>query len=268
MKTRLLYVLFLAVAFAFCKNEAPPTTEDPPVSFEESLQLPLKVDLRSRIAELDLTAETIEVRYDEFFEESKSYEGYRLLDILKKELNVIVDTTNITLTFICSDGYEPTMRLSKVLTKTPYLAYRDLAANGNWADSIAEKFEPYYLVWDDVEKGDLSYSTPYGLTAIKVSRFDAEFADVYPEARQHQEGFEIFKVKCMKCHAVNKVGGSLGPELNEPKSITDYWTKGDIYNFAKNPQSYRYNSTMPPVPDLTEADFDKIYGYLRYLAGQ
>ena len=58
----------------------------------------------------------------------------------------------------------------------------------------------------------------------------------------------------------------MGPEFNFPKSITEYWKKEDIYNFLRNPQSYRYSAKMPAVK-LSREDFEEIYGYLKAMKG-
>jgi hypothetical protein len=54
----------------------------------------------------------------------------------------------------------------------------------------------------------------------------------------------------MKCDSLNVVGGSMAPEFNVPKNITEYWKGDNIIAFAKNPKSFRRSSIMPPVTSL------------------
>ena len=58
----------------------------------------------------------------------------------------------------------------------------------------------------------------------------------------------------------------MGPEMNIPKNITEYWTDENIMAFAKNPQSFRYRSAMAPITGVSEEDFKKILAYLKYIA--
>ncbi len=53
----------------------------------------------------------------------------------------------------------------------------------------------------------------------------------------------------------------MGPELNSPKNITEYWHKKDILAFIKDPKSYRHNSHMPSL-NLLDKEIDSIYDYL------
>jgi mono/diheme cytochrome c family protein len=79
-------------------------------------------------------------------------------------------------------------------------------------------------------------------------------------------GFELFRENCMKCHSVNQIGGTMGPEFNHPKNITKYWNTADIIAFAKQPASFRDNSRMPPMEHLSDNELQLIVQYLAYLA--
>ncbi|MEL6652723.1 MAG: cytochrome c, partial [Bacteroidota bacterium] len=109
---------------------------------------------------------------------------------------------------------------------------------------------------------------PYAVTDIRLSKAGEEFLAAMPPDEAHLEGFELFKHTCIKCHTVNKVGGSMGPELNFPRNITEYWQKEDIWAFVQSPQSFRYNSKMPPMANLEREEFELIYGYLSSMVGQ
>lgn len=57
----------------------------------------------------------------------------------------------------------------------------------------------------------------------------------------------------------------MGPEFNIPKNITEYRDEKLIISFAKAPTSYRYNSHMPAMTNLSDNDFANIILYLKYM---
>lgn len=232
---------------------------------------PIEVDLEDLFAAGQFPNDTlITIEHDEFFKQKKRYKAYPLAPILIPLLAKIKDTTNLRVTFTCIDGYAPNMNLNKVLSHKAYLAVQDLdqaGLNKDWADSLATKFKPFYLVWQDASKGDAGFAWPYGLAEIRIASFFHDFADAFPlHNTSAQKGFQLFQIHCMKCHSINKIGGVMGPEFNYPKSITEYWKKEDMFNFMRNPQSYRYSAKMPAV-GLSRGEFEEIYGYLKAMKG-
>lgn len=231
----------------------------------------IEVDLEDLFAAGQFPVDTIiTIEHDEFFKQKKRYKAYPLAPILKPLLAKVKDTTNLRVTFTCTDGYAPNMNLSKVLSHKAYLAVQDLDQAGlgkDWADSLANKFRPFYLVWRDALEGDAGFAWPYGVAEIRIASFFHDFADAFPlHNPSAQKGFQLFQIHCMKCHSINKIGGVMGPEFNYPKSITEYWEKEDIYNFLSNPQSFRYSAKMPAVK-LSRGEFEEIYGYLEAMKG-
>ncbi|MDW3651993.1 MAG: cytochrome c [Bacteroidia bacterium] len=179
-----------------------------------------------------------------------------------------LDISNTSLIFPCKDGYSPSMPLANMYGKGGFITLGIKTPSGSyaWPDSVAEKFAPLYLVWKDLDPGVYGYPWPYGLTNIKLKNTQNTFAAALPEAHAgFDKGYKSFKLYCMKCHQINKVGGEMGPELNYPKSITDYMDKEDIWGFIKNPQSYRYNSKMPAIKPLSRDEFEEIYKYLSHM---
>ncbi len=178
------------------------------------------------------------------------------------------DTTNAMLVFECTDGYQPAMDYSKLFGPAEgFLVYKDLnediSANPS---SIGPKFQPYYLVWDNVKKDDDSFIWPFGVTGMKLISKSYHYRFMYPLKDQSlMKGFNFFINHCIKCHSINKTGGTKGPELNVPKNITEYWKEEDIISFAKNSKAYRYNSKMPAIANLKHADFAEIIAYLKYM---
>ncbi|MCW3089845.1 MAG: cytochrome c, class [Ferruginibacter sp.] len=210
----------------------------------------------------------VNVRYDPFFKTSKKFRGYYINPLIDSVIKTVdFDTGRAIIIFECNDGYRPVMDLSKIYGNTKgYIAFKDLENGlpGNWPDSVDQKFAPYYLVWDDVKKQDKSFTWPYGLTGLKLMSGNLEYKRIYPyKDTTLTKGFNLFRENCFKCHSINKVGGTVGPEFNFPRNITEYWKEEDMLAFVKNPASYRYNSRMPPVTNVSDMDLNEIIKYIR-----
>jgi cytochrome c2 len=216
--------------------------------------------------------DTIFVQHDpEFKGQAKRYIGFRLTDLLKTAIaRYAYDTTNAIVHFECFDGYTPTMPLPLVLDgkNTSYVVLADLDAKkgSKWVEKF-EKFDPYYLVWQDYVPQNHTFVYPYALVKIKIRSFSKQFKNIYPYDNPNMvQGFNLFSQTCLKCHSLNKVGGEMGPELNYPQNITEYWDEKHIVAFAKDSKSFRINSKMPPITDLKDEDFVEIIKYLKYMA--
>jgi cytochrome c2 len=213
---------------------------------------------------------TVEVKYDHYFKSPKKYKGFlitTLIDSIIKSNNF--DTAHALVVFECNDGYKPVMDISKIFGNTKgYVVYKDVdpTIKGNWADSIYKKFNPYYVVWDDVKKNDNSFAWPYGLVGLRLTYIDIVYESVYPfNDPSLIKGFNLYRNNCMKCHSINKTGGTMGPEFNVPKNITEYWKEEDIIAFAKNPGAYRIKSEMPAISNIKDSDFKQLLSYIKYM---
>jgi cytochrome c2 len=78
-------------------------------------------------------------------------------------------------------------------------------------------------------------------------------------------GYDLFKNRCQTCHAINKIGGKMGPELNYPKSVTTYWKTEDLKAFIQNPASYRNEVKMPNL-GIKPQEATEIVKYLTYMS--
>lgn len=56
--------------------------------------------------------------------------------------------------------------------------------------------------------------------------------------------------------------GQLGPDLNFPRSVTEYRSKSFMRDFISHPQAYRYNSKMVAAV-LDDQEFEMLYGYFK-----
>jgi mono/diheme cytochrome c family protein len=129
---------------------------------------------------------------------------------------------------------------------------------------------PFYLVWTGPGRSDAHrWPWPYQLARIAVARFEERFPHTVPvdaaEGAPARRGFEIFRRECAMCHAVNGEGGSVGPELNVPRSIVEYRPAELIKAYVRRPQSFRYTS-MPSHEHLSEADLDALVAYFAHMS--
>jgi mono/diheme cytochrome c family protein len=220
-------------------------------------------------------AQTVEVKDDPVFFKAKSYKAIPLLTVLDQFLPAYksLDIKQTQIVFECEDGYNPSMVLEKVLSKKAYLALSDVDApkGQDWINpkkgDHEMKIAPFYIVYTDVPAKDVTFKWPYNLVKISLSATSEELAVLFPKDDDTQvKGFELFKVNCLTCHSLNKVGGKMGPELNYPKSVTEYWQVDQIKHFVKAPTSFRNECKMPAITHLTDKELDEIVSYLKYMS--
>ncbi|NJL74598.1 MAG: c-type cytochrome [Saprospiraceae bacterium] len=249
-------LLLLGVSIICCKTE----TTSKEVNVEPISTSALEVlDFHLIFSEQHLDTISVKVEQDPFFLMPKRYKGIALMDVLSKYApNMLKDTAGRLLVFECTDGYQPTMPISLAMNYPAYVVFQDEDAEvgKQWLDSVVGKFAPYYLVWQVDSVVSKGLPNPYGLVRMSFQSFETQYANAYPKGDDLAlAGFEVYKKHCIKCHSINKAGGNVGPELNYPKNITEYWRKEDMWNFIQHPQSYRYNSKMP-AQHISKDDFD------------
>jgi cytochrome c2 len=259
-------LLFTIIACTPNKPEAKPEVV-PTASFDPPDQI--TIELAELPEELKATAQEVYIENDETFEGPKTFMAYPLKKILEHYLKG-KDRSSLITFFYCKDGYIPQMMVEDVFQHDPYVVFKDLDAGEgqNWKPEDAAKYEPFYLAWAGPKPKETKLFWPYALTTIKVLSKEEEMAFVFPEENKAAEkGFQLFRDNCLKCHAINQVGGIMGPEFNIPKNITEYWTEANIISFAKNPTSFRVSSKMAAVDYLSDDEFKEIITYLKYISG-
>ncbi|MBO9202030.1 MULTISPECIES: c-type cytochrome [Niastella] len=264
-----LFVFWGIVVFIACNN---PTTNNKSTLSTESAGENEEVTIVLEKV-LDSPARNsikVNVDYDQYFKSPKKYLGFSLRPLLDAAWKTAAfDTTHAMVLFECKDGYNPIMDLSKIYGPAQgYIVFKDLDQpdTKNWPDSLSQHFSPYYLVWDKVKKEDKSFFWPYGLTTIRLIPEKEKYRLIQPDSSDAAyPGYITFRDNCMKCHSINKIGGSFGPEFNLPKNITEYRDEKQLIAFAKAPASFRYNSRMPAMTSLSDKEFENIILYLKYM---
>jgi mono/diheme cytochrome c family protein len=233
-----------------------------------------------------IPAETASVAHDPAHEgRAKRYAGFPLERLLA--LAGVRPAAGEVLYFVASDGYRATMAEPASDPRVRgIVAFADLDADGGWepvkhgAKSISPG--PFYLVWESRTPGDsaaLARPWPYQLARIEVvdprRKFDRIYPTGVPEDDPVARGFRAFAVEshggdqCVACHALNRQGGSVGPELNVPRNITEYRDQATLAAFIRNSRSFRAGSAMPVYQGrLGDREIADILAYLRWMRGR
>jgi cytochrome c2 len=213
----------------------------------------------------------VTVANDPVYHKTKKYQAVNALTLIATEIDLSkIDTKGTKIVFECMDGYKPEMPLALFLASKPYLAFRDVDAkrtdwepiskNGNKMDAA-----PFYLVYTDAPANDDHYKWPYNLIKIHLEPIDKSKTALYPKDPSKVAGYTLFQNQCITCHAINGIGGEMGPELNYPKSVTEYWIEAELVNYIINPASFRNKVKMPTL-GITKQQSQEIVGYLKYMA--
>lgn len=176
------------------------------------------------------------------------------------------------------DGYTRPAQGSDLLDEAAALAYGEVALmEGPFAEPKFSPIDrrqsnpaPFYLVWTGIGQNDPhSHPWPYQLARIEIASFAEAFPRTEPKGLANADpgwgGYAIFQRACVACHAINGEGGTVGPELNVPKSIVEYRPVEQIKGYIRDPEATRYTS-MPAHPELTPSDLDALIAYFRAMS--
>jgi len=194
-------------------------------------------------------------------------EGWKMFDALK---------------FTCQDGYQPIIPTSSIIANYALIA---IAEKGQSEFNTLKRNNgetinpgPFFLVWESIKnkgaKTDPWLSWPWQITSIELTSFVREFphsAPPNPATDLTQKGLLAFRQHCIKCHSINGDGGNVGPELNYPVNVTEYWKEEWLARFIADPKSIRPNSKMIPFyrdVDNRQAIITSIMAYLKVMANK
>jgi mono/diheme cytochrome c family protein len=220
-----------------------------------------------------LAVQTITIQ-DPVYNHPVTFDAFNLEDVLKL-LKTSGQNSADEIVFGAVDGYAPSMPFSKFKGHVAYLAFQEHGRKDGKRWGVVEQGKtkltpaPYYVVWKEGTAIGDDFPWPYQLVRIELVRFQEKYAKIYPAGlapnSPEMKGFMTFKTQCLRCHSVNLVGGDIGPELNTPKNILEYWNHDVLRAFIKNPGDFRAKDKMPPFPQFIDRDIDEIFAYFTYL---
>jgi mono/diheme cytochrome c family protein len=204
----------------------------------------------------------------------KRYRACRLADVLAFGFGTPPATLGTADVFIRAwDGYDKPTSAARLAEDGGWLAFGDAdlsdADTLRWAPLGARRIDPgpLYLVWAKPSQHDTgAYPWPWQIAEFEVEDFLKKYPHVAPEDVERTspawQGFAIFRGECIACHAINREGGTVGPDLNVPQSIVEYRPVPQIKAYVRDPATFRYGN-MPAHPDLSDADLDALVAYFR-----
>jgi mono/diheme cytochrome c family protein len=208
---------------------------------------------------------------DPVYKRKQLYQGLWLRDVLNDLSKRGHPETDVYVRFRCKDGYTPIMPLARAMGGKGLIAIHDANApqGEDWQplppNETSSTLAPSYLVWVSPPGDPDEYPWPYQMVAIELVSSSDALAGLDPDGSK--PGRELFVTHCLKCHAINGVGGTFGPDLNSPCSVMEYWNPRLLSLFIANAGSIRAGTKMPSFDSLPEKDIQAIVEYLHSMAG-
>lgn len=194
-----------------------------------------------------------------YFEDKKQqkrvYEGFELKKLLTKVYgNAWKKEEELLLT--CLDGYQASIPTAEIKKHKGFLVFKE-KAHANLVPfekndkGVPVELGPFYLVWETIQDKKAASNSwlnwTYQVNTFDLISFRERFPNMAPPksaSRKIKNGFMNFRQHCMGCHMMNGEGGEVGPELNYPVSVLEYFRPGWVERYINNPQSIRFNSKM------------------------
>jgi mono/diheme cytochrome c family protein len=224
------------------------------------------------LADMRAKLKTYTVKIDDpVYKAIKEYDAFALQDVLQLAGAEAGESAD-EIVFGTVDGYAPNMPFALLKDHRALVAYQEHSTPGRFAMVNQGKAKispwPFYLVWEDgIKAGDVPW--PYQLIKIEVVNWRQKYPNVAPEGAKpgsnEMKGFVIFKAECIRCHSINLQGGDLGPELNAPQNVTEYWKSDVLRDYIKDNSTFRYKSKMPAFTKLKSEQLDQLMAYLKHM---
>jgi mono/diheme cytochrome c family protein len=211
---------------------------------------------------------TIEVD-DPYYEVPKRYRACPLAVVLEAGFGTPVERVEAEdVLFKALDGYVKPATPARAGEDGGFVAFGEADRSG-FAPMGRKALDPgpFYVVWTKAAQRDThAYPWPYQLAAIELTTVAKKFPHTVPtgvaSGDAAWQGFAIFRTECIACHSMNGEGGTVGPDLNVPRSIVEYRPIEQLKEYIRNPAAFRYG-TMPSNEHLSAGDLDALVAYFR-----
>jgi len=208
--------------------------------------------------------------FDPHYAADKNYQAFALHDVLNLGFGKAWQQGEFAdITFMATDGYQALGNIEQLKQTGGFIVYADID-HASWQGIGRAKASPgpFYLVWQHKDQStQQGFPWPWALAQMSLVKFSDKYTHVYPQqvktGSKVYQGYELFKQRCFRCHAMNQQGGKVGPDLNAPQNILAYRSEAMVKAFIKNPQQFRYTH-MPSHLDLTEQQLNNLIEYLRH----
>lgn len=219
----------------------------------------------------DCGAVTVELD-DPYYATRKRFRACPLAAVLRLGLGEPIEAfAGETVFFRASDGYAKPAPAALLAEAGGFVAFADADhARGDtpgWQPIDRKQVDPgpFYVVWTGAGQQDTHrYPWPYQLVEIEVAPIERLYPHIAPTGMAAdspaQAGYAVFRAQCIACHAINGEGGTIGPDLNIPRSIVEYRPADQIKAYVRDPASFRYTS-MPAHPALSDRQLDDLIAY-------
>ncbi|MDP3543753.1 MAG: cytochrome c [Elusimicrobiota bacterium] len=214
-------------------------------------------------------ARTIEIE-DPFYKRRMRYKAVPLKDLLTAAYggswgeNVLGEVF-----FEALDGYRSHARVSVLLNDGGMIAFADADAPAWRMMPKGVLPGPFYLVWTGPEQTPAKgFPWPWRITSVKMTVLEDEYPQALPKGAAPDaaavRGWKIFRRDCISCHAMSGAGGTVGPDLNEPRGITRYQKKSFLKAFIKKPSAFR-RTKMPDFDELSNKELADLMAYFDHM---
>jgi mono/diheme cytochrome c family protein len=200
-----------------------------------------------------------------------TYAGAPLIAVLKAAgADLAADATVV---FHCADGYAAQTTVAQVERFVGLLAWQ--GGDGGPLPALPRHGGgtldpgPFYALPTVPGATNAQHPWPYQVQRIEVVAAVGRAGRMAPPGASADgpvaRGYRVFRGNCLACHAINGQGGAVGPDLNQPLNVTEYWRPAPLRRLLADPLSVRAGSKMPGFAHLGDAALDDVIAYLAFM---